>query len=98
MANVKSVTGITENQVRSETIGNDVQEEIQEEDHTRQIWGRDKEGMPRLQLERREGDKSVLEQIVNFGTNRIPNTYSIVRIEQTKYRVISLNIFCSRNF
>ena len=45
--------------------------------------------MPRLQLERREGDKSVLERIVNFGTNRIPNTYSIVRIERTKYRVIT---------
>ena len=45
--------------------------------------------MPRLQLERREGDKSVLERIVNFGTNRIPNTYSIVRIERTEYRVIT---------
>ena len=32
---------------------------------------------------------AVLERIVNFGTNRIPNTYSIVRIERTKYRVIT---------
>ena len=31
----------------------------------------------------------VLEQIVNFGTNRILNTYSIVRIEGTEYRVIT---------
>ena len=31
----------------------------------------------------------VLEQIVNFGTNRIPNTYSIVRIGRTEYRVIT---------
>ena len=33
--------------------------------------------------------KTVLERIVNFGTNRIPNTYSIVRIEQIEYRVIT---------
>jgi len=32
---------------------------------------------------------SVLERIVNFGTNRIPNTYSKVRIERTEYRVIT---------
>ena len=33
--------------------------------------------------------RSVLERIVNFGTNRIPNTYSIVRIERTEYQVIT---------
>ena len=32
---------------------------------------------------------TVLERIVNFGTNRIPNTYLKVRIEQTEYRVIT---------
>ena len=31
----------------------------------------------------------VLEWIVNIGTNQIPNTYSIVKIEQIEYRVIS---------
>ena len=33
--------------------------------------------------------KTVLERIENFGTNRIPNTYLIVRIERTEYRVIT---------
>ena len=32
---------------------------------------------------------SVLERIVNFGTNQIPNTYSIVRTKRTKYQVIT---------
>ena len=32
---------------------------------------------------------TVLEQIVNFGMNWILNTYLIVRIEQTEYRVIT---------
>ena len=32
---------------------------------------------------------AVLERIVNFGTNQIPNTYLIVRIERTEYRVIT---------
>ena len=33
--------------------------------------------------------KTVLERIVNFGTNRILNPYSIVRIGRTEYRVIT---------
>ena len=30
----------------------------------------------------------VLEWIVNFGTNQIPNTYSIVKIEQIEYQIV----------
>ena len=32
---------------------------------------------------------AVLQRIVNFGTNRIPNIYSIVRIGRTEYQVIT---------
>ena len=31
---------------------------------------------------------AVLERIVIFGTNRIPNTYSLVKIERIEYRII----------